>query len=124
MLFRSRVLSAEHGAEWAPMFMRRMDKMRGMGRNGRWIDGQLKERPSEIFKRCFRVVPYWEDDIVPIVEACGRDVIVGGSDFPHAEGLDDPVSFVDELAGRSTDDIARIMGGNIMELVPTAASAG
>ena len=46
-----RVLSAEHGAEWVPNFLRRMDKMRGMGRNGPWIGGPLTDRPSAIFRR-------------------------------------------------------------------------
>jgi predicted TIM-barrel fold metal-dependent hydrolase len=112
-----KILSGEHGAEWVPMFLRRMDKMRGMGRNGHWIDGQLPERPSEIFKRAFRVVPYWEDDIVPIVEQCGRDVIVGGSDFPHAEGLAFPSQLVDHLDGLSAEDQRWIMRDNARSLV-------
>ena len=41
-----------------------MDKSRGMARNGRWLGGQLKERPSEVFKKHVRVVPYPEDDTV------------------------------------------------------------
>ena len=41
-----------------------MDKSRGMGRNGPWIGGQLRERPSEIFRRHVRVAPYPEDDVV------------------------------------------------------------
>lgn len=44
-----RVLSAEHGAEWVPNFLRRMDRMRGMGRNGPWIGGPLTDRRSAIF---------------------------------------------------------------------------
>ncbi len=45
------------------MFVRHMDKSRGMGRNGPWIGGKLTERPSAIFRRHVRVVPYPEDDI-------------------------------------------------------------
>ena len=41
-----RVLVSEFGAEWVPHFIRHMDKSRGMGRNGPWLGGQLKERPS------------------------------------------------------------------------------
>ena len=37
-----------------------------------------------------------------------------GSDFPHPEGLADPLSFVDDLpAGLSHADVVRIMGGNL-----------
>jgi hypothetical protein len=35
-----------------------MDKSRGMGRNGPWIGGQLTERPSEVFRKHVRIVPY------------------------------------------------------------------
>ncbi len=92
-----RVVSAEHGAEWVPNFLVRMDKMRGMGRNGPWIDGQLTERPSQIFKRHVRVVPYWEDDLQPIIEQAGIDVLIGGSDFPHSEGIAFPTQLVEHL---------------------------
>jgi hypothetical protein len=49
------------------------------GRNGPWIDGQPTERPSSIFKRNFRAVPYWEDKLEPVFELAGMDVVVGGS---------------------------------------------
>jgi len=111
------VLSAEHGAEWVPGFLRRMDKMRGMGRNGPWIGGPLTERPSEIFKRHFRVVPYWEDDLAPLVAQLGRDVLVGGSDFPHPEGLAFPTQLVEHLSGVSPDDQRHIMRDNARTLV-------
>lgn len=91
-----RVLVAEHGASWVPLFVKHMDKSRGMGRNGPWIGGQLKERPSAIFQRHVRVAPYPEDDIPWIVENLGgnADCVVMGSDYPHAEGLAEPADFV------------------------------
>ena len=39
-----------------------------MGRLGPWLGGQLTERPSAIFKRHVRVVPYPEDDTVGLIE--------------------------------------------------------
>jgi predicted TIM-barrel fold metal-dependent hydrolase len=111
------VLSAEHGAEWVPALLRRMDKMRGMGRNGPWIGGQLDERPSEIFKRHIRVVPYWEDDLPPLIDALGPDVIVGGSDFPHSEGLAFPTQLVEHLATVAPDIQRFVMRDNARSLV-------
>ncbi len=113
-----KILSAEHGAEWVPGFMRRIDKMRGMGRNGRWLNGQLKERPSEIFKRHFRVVPYWEDDLMHVIEELnGLEVIIGGSDFPHSEGLAFPTQLVEHLRQLSPDEQRFVMRDNGMRLV-------
>ena len=40
-----------------------------------------------------------------------------GSDFPHPEGLADPVSYVDELAGLPEESIRKIMGGNLAALM-------
>src|SRR5438270_390284 len=61
-----RVLVSEFGASWVPHFIRHMDKSRGMARLGPWLGGPLRERPSAIFKRHVRVVPYPEDDTVAL----------------------------------------------------------
>ncbi|MDO8390388.1 MAG: amidohydrolase family protein [Actinomycetota bacterium] len=111
-----RILSAEHGAEWVPGLMRKMDKMRGMGRNGPWIGGQLTERPSTIFQRHFRVVPYWEDDLAPVFAATGTDVVVGGSDFPHSEGLAFPTQLVDHLGMLDHQQQRFVMRDNAMQI--------
>ena len=112
-----RVLVAEHGAEWAPHFVRHMDKSRGMGRNGPWIGGPLKERPSEIFRRHIRVAPYPEDDIPWIVEQMGHaDSIVMGSDYPHAEGMANPADYLKLLDGLDETTKQRIMRGTADEL--------
>ena len=46
-----------------------------------------------------------------------------GSDFPHPEGMSDPIGFVDELDGLPEDDKAKVMGGNLNRImkVPVAA---
>ena len=40
-----------------------------------------------------------------------------GSDYPHPEGLADPASYVDELAGLPEATIRNIMGGNLARLM-------
>jgi predicted TIM-barrel fold metal-dependent hydrolase len=112
-----KVVSAEHGCEWAPLFARKLDKMRGMGRNGHWIGGQLPERPSEIFKRHFRLVPFWEDDVEPVIDTLGRGMLIGGSDFPHAEGLAFPTQLVEHLSKYSPEDQKFILRDNAMEFI-------
>jgi predicted TIM-barrel fold metal-dependent hydrolase len=48
----------------------------------------------------------------------GIDALMWGTDYPHPEGLGDPVSFVDDLPeSLSWEDTARIMGGNLRELL-------
>src|SRR5581483_730477 len=107
------VLAAEFGCEWLPHFLRHMDKSRGMGRNGPWIGGPLTERPSRIFRRHVRVVPYPEDDIPAVVEALGgAECLVMGSDFPHSEGLAEPREFQNLIATLPADTQRMILRDN------------
>ncbi len=62
------------------------------------------------------VSPYYEDDLIGLRTAIGAERILFGSDFPHAEGLADPASFVKDLDGFSADEIRLIMRENALEL--------
>jgi predicted TIM-barrel fold metal-dependent hydrolase len=106
-----RVISAEHGCEWVPLFVRKLDKMRGMGRNGPWIGGALSERPSAVFKRHFRVIPFWEDSIDAVIDQVGHEVLINGSDFPHAEGLAFPTQMVEHLLSLEENERRDVMVG-------------
>lgn len=112
-----KVISVEHGAEWFPYFLKRLDKMRGMGRAGHWVGGPIKERPSEIVKRHIRLTPFAEDDIAEIVKKCGADSLVLGSDFPHAEGIERPEDLIDHMPGLSEDQVKLVMRDNGYGLV-------
>jgi predicted TIM-barrel fold metal-dependent hydrolase len=103
-----RVMSVEHGAEWVPYLLRRMDKMRGMARNGPWRGGDIGDRPSRIFNRHIKVVPYPEDDIAAIVAQAGSDWMVMGSDYPHGEGLAHPGAMPELCGDMSADDVKAI----------------
>jgi len=113
-----KVLVSEFGAEWIPHFIKHMDKSRGMARNGRWLGGQLAERPSEIFKKHVRVVPYPEDDTVGMADRLGTtDCLVMGSDWPHAEGLREPADFYERVAGLGDERRKAFIRDNGMNLV-------
>lgn len=109
-----RVMSAENGAEWVPAMLKKMDKVRGVAKNGFWPAGQLPARPSVIFKEYVTVVAYPEDDIANIIEQSGDgDFIVMGSDYPHSEGVEEPRIFADEaLRDMDEQQIRNIMYEN------------
>ncbi|MGV0656379.1 amidohydrolase family protein [Mycolicibacterium thermoresistibile] len=116
-----RVLVSEFGAEWIPHFIRHMDKSRGMGRNGPWLGGPLRERPSAIFKEYVRVVPYPEDDTVALIESLGTDqTLVMGSDWPHAEGLREPGEFYAMVDGLDPTIRRNFLRENGMKLTERA----
>ncbi len=112
-----RVISVENGSLWVPYLMRAMDKMKGMGRNGPWLGGYVKGRPSEIFARHVFVSPFHQEDVVALAGLIGPSQVVFGSDYPHAEGLAEPAEFAKCLAGLSDDAVRRIMGENCRGLV-------
>lgn len=112
-----KILVSEFGAEWVPHFIRHMDKSRGMARNGRWLGGQLSERPSTIFKNNIRVVPYPEDDTVTMADKLGTiDCLVMGSDWPHAEGLREPADFFQKVEGLGDERRRLFLRDNGMKL--------
>lgn len=52
--------------------------------------GKLTDKPSELFKRQVRVVPFFEEDLNELIVAIGAQNVLAGSDFPHPEGLAEP----------------------------------
>lgn len=66
-----------------------------------------------VLRRNIWIHPFHEEDPRGLIELMGADRVVFGSDFPHAEGMSDPLSYVDELEGLSKEDLARVMGGNL-----------
>ena len=112
-----KVASVENGAGWLPYFMSRIDKMRGMGRNGPWIGGQLTERPTAIARRHLVVTPYPEDDVEGIVAKVGPEMIAMGSDYPHAEGLGTPSEFRNLVSQLPQDQQRWILRENGFSLV-------
>ena len=63
------------------------------------------------------MAPYYEDDIDLLKSLIGAERILFGSDYPHAEGLAQPVSFLEELENFSEDEIRRVMRDNAESLV-------
>ena len=105
-----RVLSIENGADWVPYLFKQFKSTYAKMPNA------FLEDPTEAFRRCVFISPFWEDRFTEIVKMVGSDRVVFGSDWPHPEGLKDPITFVDELEGLSDEDKAKIMGGNMMKL--------
>ncbi|MFB4309675.1 amidohydrolase family protein [Actinomadura sp. GTD37] len=75
------------------------------------------ENPVEAVKRNVHVSPFWEEDMADLAGLIGVERVLFGSDYPHPEGLADPVSYVDALARLDEADQAKIMGGNLARLM-------
>jgi len=72
--------------------------------------------PVESLRDHVWVMPFYEDDLVELVDTIGADRVIFGSDWPHPEGLADPADFVDDLAGLGPDQQRMIMRDNLRAL--------
>jgi predicted TIM-barrel fold metal-dependent hydrolase len=79
------------------------------------------ENPIEAIKRCIHISPFWEEDLGELAELLGEDNILFGSDYPHPEGLENPRSYVDDLAHLPEELQAKLMGGNLARLMGVPA---
>jgi predicted TIM-barrel fold metal-dependent hydrolase len=113
-----RVASIENGGNWVVPFMEHLADVY------RKMPHAFEEDPVEAFKRNVYVSPFHEDDIGALIDAIGVDHVLFGSDFPHPEGLAEPCSYLDHLpAGLSDHDVARVMGGNLADIMRVAVTA-
>ena len=57
------------------------------------------------------------------LELIGAENVVFGSDYPHIEGMAEPLTYVKELDGLPHEDVAKVMGGNLADVmkIPFAA---
>jgi predicted TIM-barrel fold metal-dependent hydrolase len=78
------------------------------------------ESPIEVFNRNVYVHSFRDPDPVGLIKLVGADRCVFGSDFPHPEGLGDPISFIDQIEVLPVEDQRKVMGGNLAGLLKVA----
>ena len=105
-----RVCTIETGSEWVQPLLKKFEKVYKQQRHA------FAEDPVEVFARQVWVSPYYEDDLHDLKAKVGADHMLFGSDWPHAEGLADPVAFVDDLDGFSSAEVEQIMRTNGLAL--------
>jgi predicted TIM-barrel fold metal-dependent hydrolase len=112
-----RVLSVEYGSSWVAPMLGKLEKLARLYSKDMWRFGTPPLSPTETFKKNVWVAPFYEDDVVGLAQTIGAERVLNGSDYPHPEGLEKPVEFVEELEGLSDHEIKRIMRENFAELV-------
>jgi predicted TIM-barrel fold metal-dependent hydrolase len=60
--------------------------------------------------------PFWEDDVYEVVRLMGADRVIFGSDWPHIEGMPQPLDYVKELKELDEGDQRLVLRDNAMEL--------
>ena len=111
-----RIATIESGSDWMPTLLHAFEKSFGQ------VPAAYEHAdPAQQVREHVWVSPYYEDDLPLLREELGADRMIFGSDYPHAEGLADPLSFVDDLPGFSAAEIRMVMRDNALALsVPRA----
>src|SRR5262249_31241964 len=108
---RVRLVSVENGSDWLMILEERLRKKANQSPD------LFPEPPTDTIRARIFTTPYAEDDIRALVDRIGASNVLSGSDWPHGEGLAEPVSFLELLGGLSQDQTHAIMGGNLARLL-------
>ena len=114
---RIRVATIETGSSWVPGLLSKLKKAYGQ------MPFAFGQDPVEAFRRHVWVSPYYEDPLEELRDTIGADRMLFGSDYPHGEGLAEPIEFLDDLTGFDAKDVRLVMRENGMSLTKPLATA-
>ena len=111
-----RILPVENGSSWV------LPLLEALGHSYAKQPKLYTEDPVAVLRRNIWIHPFFEEDPVRLINAIGPERVVFGSDYPHPEGMSDPVSYADQLEGLPDEDIRRIMGANLARAMKLSAA--
>ena len=114
---RLKAVSIENGSYFVHRLVKRLKKA---------ANSQPKmfpENPVQQLRNNVWIAPYYEDDLPELAEVIGVDKILFGSDWPHGEGLESPLSFTEELTQFDDADIRKVMRDNALDLLGVNVSS-
>ena len=109
-----KVAVIENGSAWLVPLLEQLADVRKKA-----PEGFLGDPVAEIRNR-IHISPFWEEDLKELSGIVGVERVLFGSDYPHPEGLADPVTYVDVLSKLTQAEQAKIMGGNLASLIDAA----
>jgi hypothetical protein len=75
------------------------------------------EDPMDALRRNVFIHSFHDPDPIELIGLLGVENTMWGSDFPHPEGLRDPLAFSEEITSLPLDVQKAVMGGNLARLV-------
>ena len=112
-----RVTSIENGSDWVHLLAKRLRKKANQ------VPSAFLKDPIEVLRRNVWVTPYYEEDLHALADTIGVSQILFGSDWPHGEGLAEPMQVAKELTGFNDADVRAIMRQNALTLLGNAPVA-
>jgi predicted TIM-barrel fold metal-dependent hydrolase len=105
-----RIASVENGSEFLP------DLFKKLASTAKKYVGWFRDDPVASFREHVWINPFWEDDVREVVALMGPDRVIFGSDWPHIEGMPQPLDYVAELTPFDDPARAKILRDNAVAL--------
>lgn len=109
-----RVASIENGATWVEPLLKRFDRAFGQMPNA------FKSHPRDQFEKHVWVAPFYEDDVNALRRDLPVERMLFGSDFPHPEGVADPLQYFEEFGEYQPDEVEKVFSTNLKGLLAGA----
>ena len=109
-----RVASIENGATWVEPLLKRFDRAFGQMPNA------FKSHPRDQFEKHVWVAPFYEDDVNALRRDLPVERMLFGSDFPHPEGVADPLQYFEEFGEYKPDEVEKVFSTNLKGLLEGA----
>lgn len=106
-----KVASIENGATWVRPMLQRLDRAFGQ------MPHAFKTHPRDQFQTHVWVAPFYEDDVNVLKNDVPVERMLFGSDYPHPEGLANPLDYLDEFEKFPADDVEKIFSANLKGLL-------
>jgi len=106
-----RVASIENGATWVESLVHRLGRAYGQ------MPQAFKEDPRDTFHKHVYVAPFYEDDVNELRHVLPVERMLFGSDFPHPEGLDEPLRYLEEFTQYKQDEVEKVFSTNLKGLL-------
>jgi len=110
-----RIAMVENGTTWLPRLLENLADTR------KKMPQLYAEDPLTAIQRCVYFNPFWEENVAELAKLVSIDHLFFGSDYPHPEGLADPLSYAEHHAELTEDEMALVMGGTLSNLMRVGA---
>jgi predicted TIM-barrel fold metal-dependent hydrolase len=106
-----RLMSVENGGSWVGHLVRNLELAY------KKMPQEFAEHPRDVFERNIWVNPFWEDSVTALIDLIGAERVCFGSDYPHPEGMADPLAWSEDIANLPAKDFERVMSSNLAHLL-------
>jgi predicted TIM-barrel fold metal-dependent hydrolase len=123
---RLRGASIEHGAEWVPGMLKKLDGAMQFSRTEPDL-AALSLKASDYIRRQVKFAPFAKDDVGWVLDNVGADLLLFSTDFPHPEGTRDPIGRFETHLARFdeatrqkfyVDNMAELLGSTLATTHP------